>query len=398
MNVGTAPYVFFTANGTVNSKQVVFTTHGNVTEGTTFRWDFGDNRTSTERNPTHTYAAAGTYNVTMSASNNFGTFNYTLRNVSITDTLKADFTAANNQGSAPLRVNFTDATVGAGAGSGYLWNFGDGTTSTERNPVKVYNRTGTYTVALTVTNPCGATDSILKTGFVSVGAVPVADFTGTPTSGVSPLNVSFTDRSQGQNLTYRWDFGDNRTSTERNPNHTYTAAGTYTVRLTVTNEFGNNTATKERYITVGTAPRANFSADVLSGVAPHPVQFTDLSAGNPTSWHWDFGDGQTSTVQNPRHVYQRSGHYNVTLTVKNAYGESQLQRLGNGQEIWTEDQQTAVPPIPPEPPAGNDSNQSGNGSDDSPQFVIPGFGMLLAIAALLGLVGLGAYSRRRSNK
>lgn len=394
VNVGTAPYVFFTANGTVNSKQVAFTTHGSVSESTTYAWDFGDGKTSSEKDPTHTYSAAGTYNVTLSASNSYGTFSYVLKNVSITDVLKADFTATNNMGSSPLRVSFTDTTVGSGSGSSYLWNFGDGSTSTDRNPTHTYSKTGTYTVALTVTNPCGATNSVLKSGYVSVGTVPVADFAGTPTSGISPLAVQFTDKSQGNSLTYSWDFGDGKTSTEKNPKHTYDKEGSYTVKLTVQNAYGSNTANKMNYIVVGSAPRANFQADVLSGVAPHPVQFTDLSTGVPTEYKWDFGDGGTSTEKNPKHIYQKSGYYNVKLTVTNAYGESTLLRLGDGQEIWAEDEEK------PEQPdnASNETNQTPEDGSEEPESAIPGFGILIAIAALLGLVGVSAYSKRKSNK
>ncbi|WNY28177.1 hypothetical protein MmiEs2_03590 [Methanimicrococcus stummii] len=398
VNVGTAPYVFFTANGTINSKQVAFTTHGNVADSATFKWDFGDGKTSAEKDPTHTYASTGVYNVTLTVSNSYGTFNYTLKNVAITNTLKADFSATNNMGSAPLRVQFSDQSVGSGNNSSFLWNFGDGTTSTERNPTHTYNKTGTYTVALTVTNPCGATDSILKSSYVSVGNVPVADFSGTPTSGVSPLNVQFTDKSQGNNLTYAWDFGDGATSTEKNPKHTYTKEGTYTVKLTIKNEYGNNTATKDKYITVGNLPRAEFQADVLSGVAPHPVQFTDLSTGNPTSWYWDFGDGSTSTDKNPRHTYQKSGYYNVTLTVKNAYGESTLLREGDGQKVWAEDSKKTEVKEPETTTPVEPAPETKEPEAEDPKSPIPGFGLLIAIAAILGLVGVGAYSKRKSNK
>jgi FOG: PKD repeat len=394
ITVGNAPYVFFTANGTINSHEVVFTTHGTVDASTVFKWDFGDGTTSAERNPTHIYKSTGVYNVTMTVSNTYGTYNYTLKNVSITDTLKADFSATNNMGSAPLNVKFTDTSIGSGANSSFLWNFGDGTTSTERNPTHTYNRTGTYTVALTVTNPCGATNSTLKSDYVSVGNVPVADFVGVPTNGVSPLNVQFTDKSQGDGLTYAWDFGDGATSAEKNPKHTYTKEGTYTVKLTVKNSYGTNTATKDKYITVGAPPRADFQADVLSGIAPHPVQFTDQSTGNPTTWYWDFGDGGTSTEKNPRHTYAKSGYYDVTLTVKNAYGESQLLRLDNGVKIWKEDQKAPEPEPPVETPT-NTTNNTTNNTTEKDKSAIPGFGLIFAIAAIAGLVGIGAYQRKR---
>lgn len=355
VKVGFQPYVYFTANGTINSKQVAFTTHGYAPESATYSWNFGDGTSSAEKNPTHTYSSIGTYNVTLTVKDTFGSSNYTIKNISITDTLKADFTATNNQGSSPLTVKFTDMTIGSGANSTYLWNFGDGTTSNERNPTHTFKNVGQYPIALTVTNPCGATDSVIKAGFVSVGNAPVVDFVGTPTSGVAPLSVQFTDKSQGTNLTYLWDFGDGTNSTEKDPKHVYNRTGTYTVKLTVNSTYGSNNATKTNYIYVASVPRADFQGNVLTGIAPHPVQFTDLSTGNPTTWYWEFGDGNTSTLQNPRHVYQDSGYYNVTLKVANAYGESTLVRGANGEKTWLEDAK---------PPANNSTNNSSNGSNN----------------------------------
>ena len=392
VKVGFEPYVYFTANGTINSKQVAFTTHGYAPDTATYTWDFGDGTTASEKNPTHTYASIGVYNVTLRVSDTFGSSNYTLRNVSITDTLKADFTATNNLGSAPLNVKFTDTSVGSGSTSTYLWNFGDGTTSAERNPTHTYRNVGQYTVALTVTNPCGATNSVLKEGYVSVGTTPVVDFVGTPTDGKAPLTVQFTDRSLGNNLTYLWNFGDGKTSTEKNPSHVYTEAGTYTVRLTVNSTYGTNTAVKDKYINVGNVPRADFQADVLSGIAPHPVRFTDLSTGNPTTWLWDFGDGGSSTAKNPTHTYQDSGYYNVTLKVTNAYGESTLLRGSNGEKTWAEDQkppappeEPATPPAPPAPPATPEPQPPADSGSSFPWIWI------LIVLAILVVAGVGVY-------
>jgi len=392
VKVGFEPYVYFTANGTINSKQVAFTTHGYAPDTATYTWDFGDGTTASEKNPTHTYASIGVYNVTLRVSDTFGSSNYTLRNVSITDTLKADFTATNNLGSAPLNVKFTDTSVGSGSTSTYLWNFGDGTTSAERNPTHTYRNVGQYTVALTVTNPCGATNSVLKEGYVSVGTTPVVDFVGTPTDGKAPLTVQFTDRSLGNNLTYLWNFGDGKTSTEKNPSHVYTEAGTYTVRLTVNSTYGTNTAVKDKYINVGNVPRADFQADVLSGIAPHPVRFTDLSTGNPTTWLWDFGDGGSSTAKNPTHTYQDSGYYNVTLKVTNAYGESTLLRGSNGEKTWAEDQkppappeEPATPPAPPAPPATPEPQPPADSGSSFPWIWV------LIVLAILVVAGVGVY-------
>ena len=156
---------------------------------------------------------------------------------------------------------------------------------------------------------------------------PTADFTASPTSGCAPLTVSFTDQSTGDITSWSWDFGDGNTSTEQNPTHTYTAAGTYTVSLTVTGPGGSDTETKVDYIAVYDTPVADFVGSPTSGDAPLTVDFTDQSTGNPTSWNWDFGDGNTSTAQNPTHTYNNPGTYTVTLTVSNDCGSDQVTKV-----------------------------------------------------------------------
>jgi beta propeller repeat protein len=154
---------------------------------------------------------------------------------------------------------------------------------------------------------------------------PVAAFSASPTSGNLPLKVQFSDKSTGSPTSWKWNFGDGKNSTSRNPAYTYTKAGKYTVSLTVKNAAGTNTKTIKDYITVKTAPVkpvAAFSAKPTSGNVPLKVTFTDKSTGNPTSWKWTFGDGKISTSKNPAYTYIKAGKYTVSLTVKNAAGSS----------------------------------------------------------------------------
>jgi PKD repeat protein len=155
---------------------------------------------------------------------------------------------------------------------------------------------------------------------------PVANFSGSPTSGIVPLTVNFTDLSTGSITSWNWTFGDGGTSTAQNPSHQYTSTGTFTVSLTVTGPGGSDGETKNNYITVNpcVAPTANFVGSPTSGYTPLTVNFTDQSSGSPTSWSWNFGDGGTSTSQNPSHVYTSAGNYTVTLTVTNPCGSNQL--------------------------------------------------------------------------
>ncbi|WP_261788813.1 DUF3344 domain-containing protein [Methanosarcina siciliae] len=150
-----------------------------------------------------------------------------------------------------------------------------------------------------------------------------ADFTADQTSGIAPMTVQFTDTSSGTPASWAWDFGDGGNSTDRNPSHTYNATGNYTVSLTVTNILGSDTETKTEYINV-TGTSVSFTSDTTSGTFPLTIQFTDQSTGSPTAWHWDFGDGETSTNQNPSHTYLSAGKYDVNLTVTGSEGTDSL--------------------------------------------------------------------------
>jgi len=154
---------------------------------------------------------------------------------------------------------------------------------------------------------------------------PKADFTAEPTSGTAPLQVQFTDRSSGEIADWAWDFDNDGIidSTEPSPSYIYETPGEYTVSLEVTGPGGSDTEMKTNYIEV-TAPTealgADFSAQPTSGAVPLEVQFTDQSAGDIASWSWNFGDGLSSTEQNPSHTYQNAGTYTVSLTVSNPAG------------------------------------------------------------------------------
>ncbi len=156
-------------------------------------------------------------------------------------------------------------------------------------------------------------------------AAPVANFSGSPTSGCSPLSVSFTDLSSGSPTSWSWNFGDGGTSTAQNPSHTFSSSGSYTVSLTVTNAAGSDSETKTNYITVNAGPTAGFSGSPTSGDAPLTVYFTNSSSG-ATSYSWDFGDGGTSTATNPSHTYTSVGTFTVRLTATSSCGSDTYTR------------------------------------------------------------------------
>ncbi|MDW5549086.1 PKD domain-containing protein [Methanosarcina sp.] len=159
------------------------------------------------------------------------------------------------------------------------------------------------------------------------GDSPVANFSAPSSSGNAPLKIQFTDKSTGIPTSWKWSFGDGKTSTAKNPAYTYSKAGNYTVSLTVKSAAGTSTKTIKNYIIVKTPaqkPIAAFSATPTSGKAPLTVAFTDTSTGTPTKWKWNFGDGTISREKNPKHQYLQEGKYKITFTVSNAAGSSTI--------------------------------------------------------------------------
>jgi len=158
-------------------------------------------------------------------------------------------------------------------------------------------------------------------------AVPVASFSASATSGMSPLAMNMINTSTGTILSHAWTFGDGTTSTAPNPAHVYSAPGTYTVGLTVTGPGGSNQMTRSNYITVSTPPGgllAQFTANVTTGWAPLNVQFTSTSTGTIATYLWSFGDGTTSTQASPAHTFKAPGKYTVLLTVTGVGGSNTL--------------------------------------------------------------------------
>jgi PKD repeat protein len=149
----------------------------------------------------------------------------------------------------------------------------------------------------------------------AAGEPPVASFYKNTTNRFAPMTVAFTDTSTGSPTFWSWDFGDGGTSDKQNPTYTFLTAGSYTVTLTVSNEYGSSSFSDDN-INVFIPLAASFSASPIKGDAPLTVTFIDNSRG-ASEWRWDFGDGTTSDQQNPVHVYIEPGKYDVTLTVGN---------------------------------------------------------------------------------
>ena len=158
---------------------------------------------------------------------------------------------------------------------------------------------------------------------------PVAQFKASPLVGRAPLEVAFTDLSQGEIDTWEWDFDNDGTvdSTLQNPMHTYTLPGIYTATLIVMGPGGIDSEMKLAYLECVPEPcHTSFVATPTEGSGSTTVKFTDQSTGEVTIWQWDLnGDGKVdSTAQNPSYTYTRNGRYTITLTIQGPFCEDTL--------------------------------------------------------------------------
>ncbi len=286
-------------------------------------WDFGDGSTSTAPAPSHSYAAPGTYLVTLRVTDNQGALHWKSMPVVVSTSNGNPFASFTFPASG-LTVDFTDFSTDDGSITARFWAFGDGVTSTAQNPSHTFAATGSYMVDLTVTDNQGAkhTRSRLIQVAGASNTPPVASFTWSCTN----LACAFTDTStdaDGSVTGWSWNFGDGNTSTARHPSHTYAAAGTYTVTLTVTDNLGATNSTSQS-VTVSAA-NVGPTADFTFSCAGPLCGFDDESTPGDTrivSVAWEMGDGTLSNLTSPNHTYAAAGTYNVRVTATDADGDS----------------------------------------------------------------------------
>ena len=302
--------------------QFVDLSKGNISS---WEWDFGDGESSYESNPEHIYTAPGTYWVFLSIKDQTGTFyDFYLDEVYINEfpPVLAKFDYEQNS-TNPLEFQFSNTSVG-GTIDFIFWDFGDGTISSSLNPLHVYENKGTYLVCIEVSFNSGQYYDWYCTKVNATGTIPChADFKF-ELQPPDPLTVQFTGESLGDIDFWFWDFGDGTRSYEANPFHIYSEAGTYPTYLVIVNNASGCYDSIQKYVDVFIPPQceALFDYEYLQSDSM-TVQFTDLSLGIISGWFWDFGDGTTSTLQNPAHTFSEEGAYNVCLTVSSLWGPCQ---------------------------------------------------------------------------
>jgi gliding motility-associated-like protein len=312
-------------NACVN-QAVVFTDLSTVSTGDTivsWLWDFDDGNLSSLQNPQHPYGSSGTYNVRLTITYSSGQIVNVIHTITVYDNPIANFTF--NTPCEGNATNFTDQSqVNIAA---WAWGFGDGNTSAQQSPSYIYATAGSFTAQLIVTNNNGCVDTVNQT--VDINPKPDVSFDSLQ-SGCAPLSVQLSGNSNSTIVSWDWDLGNGTTSTNQNTNLTYNDVGSYDVSLTVIDNNGcSNILTQNNYINVYPNPIADFNStpDEVDEYDP-TIYFADLSQNNITIWNWSFGDGSTSTTQNPSNVYDGAGEYLVSLYVENIYGcSSQIEKL-----------------------------------------------------------------------
>ncbi|MBN1673348.1 MAG: VWA domain-containing protein [Kiritimatiellae bacterium] len=328
-----APVCDFSASPT-SGAQPLTVTFTDLSTGsiTNWNWDFNNDSVVDAINPVapvqYTYNTTGTYSVALTVYGPGGS-DSTTKSAHITVNLPAptaEFDAlGGSAGVAPLTVTFTNES--SGVFTNCAWDFDNDSVvddnTTAGTVTHIYPAAGTYTVKLTAQGPGGA-HARMRGNFVTVYPAPTAAFSGTPTSGTAPLTVTFTDTSTGFLTTRTWDFDNDSTPDAVNPvapiRHTYTAAGVYTVKLTVDGVGGSDDEIKAGYVTVNEPPpTAAFCVNTVTGNAPLEVTFTDLSTGSIATREWDFDNNGSVDATDPgtsfQHTYTTSGVYSVKLTV-----------------------------------------------------------------------------------
>ncbi|PCJ82907.1 MAG: hypothetical protein COA57_12670, partial [Flavobacteriales bacterium] len=286
----------------------------NTLLGVSYFWDFGDGNTSADFEPVHAYADTGAYNVKLVATSSCGGMDSVTNCVYVVDDADPTPWFCYNPLCFPSPVcvnspvyfeNFSADTTDV------LWTFGNGDSSTAVNPVYTFTGTGSYTVTLKITNGCGRVGYYSETITVNTAAAPSVWWSwANPVSACPGDNIQF-DGWSASAANYRWYFDDGDSATISNPIHVYTTAGTYNAMFVVFNDCGSDTDYVS--ITINPGPLADFTFDtVCVGSA---TIFTDQTSPVPDTWAWDFGDGDTSTTQNPSHTYAAGGTYNASLTV-----------------------------------------------------------------------------------
>lgn len=308
----------------------------NATQGaTSYLWRFGDGNTSTAQLPVHYYRTRTqggdtVYRASLITTSQYGCKDTAETTILVHPLVIADFSSATVSSCQNLSVQFQNNSRNA---QNYFWFFGDGGGSNQPIPSHTYSNTGAYDVTLIAYDAFGCSDTAEQKAYINIYEVPRAEFSYSPFQPQLPnTTVNFTNLSYlgSGTLSHEWNFGDpasaTNTSALEHPAHTFSDSGYYTVHLRVTtNQNCTDTVSRKLYV-FPRKPIPNFTYTPDKGCKPLKVTFTNTSQ-YAYSYEWDFGDGTTSTEENPEHVYDRDDTYNVRLKAFGPGGDSTVAKF-----------------------------------------------------------------------
>ncbi|MEP6615472.1 MAG: PKD domain-containing protein [Ginsengibacter sp.] len=286
---------------------------------TSYQWNFGDGTTSSGSTPAHVFSNPGSYNIRLIVTTQGGCMDtITVTNGIVVGTKpKANFSADQTDVCASVNINFMDLSTGNV--NQWLWQFGDGGTSTDKNAGHTYVDTGYFDVTLIAWNN-GCSDTTIFKKYIHINP-PVAAFT-VQNDCDNPFIKDFTDQSIGAD-TWEWDFGDQTASSSQSPVHVYAAQGNYFVKLKVTNKTTGCAYTKTEIVPV-INDKADFVASANSICKGSTISFQtqNINPANIADYHWKFGDGAETSGILPsiQRTYNTTGNYSVTLIILNTLG------------------------------------------------------------------------------
>ncbi len=280
-------------------------------------WNFGEGSTSIDPNPVRVFTTPGDYDVSLTVTDSDNCSDTKVVPVKVAN-MQGAFSYSASSTCSEFNVNFHDLSQADPPVQNWLWDFGDGTTSTEQHPSHVYTQQQSFPVRLTLQN-IEATCSILASDAVTF-TVPVPDFSAPKNELCVNEPIVFVNSSKNAQ-TFKWDFGNTITSTDPTASAVYGGPGKYTITFSAKDQFGcEQTIVKTSYIEV-LQPIAKFEAFQTSAECPPLITtFVDRSSPDVTSWKWNFGDGQSSALQNPTNTYLIPGDHTVSLEISNTAG------------------------------------------------------------------------------
>ncbi len=284
-----------------------------------WHWEFGDETTSDAQNPEHQYAQKGEFDVKLTVTDNGGLTGTVTKTIQVGNAAPiAAFSFTPSPAKVGEVVRFTNESTDDGEIAECLWQFGDGTFSDTVHPEHVYSEAGTFTVKLIVIDDDSVASSV-EHEIEVISSELIAAFSFTPSRPTIYDTVRFTDESthDGEIIAWHWEFGDGAESYEASPEHQYSERGTFTVRLTVTDDRNETDNAQQEIEIVNAPPQAAFTFAPSPATVETIVRFTDetLDDGEIVAWHWEFGDGAESYEASPEHQYAEKGVFTVKLTV-----------------------------------------------------------------------------------